>query len=57
MSASPTWRTGADAPSASPPRMTRNSPGLGRQSSSTIPATSSASNSTSGMIVCSAFSW
>ena len=57
MSASPTWRTGADAPSASPPRMTRNSPGRGRQSSSTIPATSSASNSTSGMIVCSAFSW
>ena len=57
MSASPTWRTGADVPNASPARMTKASAGRGRHNSSTIPVTTSASNSTSGMIVCSAFSW
>ncbi len=49
----PTWATGALSPSSSPPATVAFSPGRGRHNSTASPATMSASNHTSGMIVCS----
>ncbi len=57
MKISPTWRTVAEAPRASPAASTIHSRGRGCQSRQTRPATISASNAVSGMIDCSIWSW
>lgn len=57
MKISPTWRTVAEDPSASPAASTIHSRGRGCQSRQTRPATIRASNAVSGMIDCSIWSW
>ena len=57
MKISPTWRTVAEAPRASPAASTIQGRGRGCQSRQTRPATIRASNAVSGMIDCSIWSW
>ena len=54
---SPTWRMVADAPRMKPATAMATGDGRGFQARMTRPATISASNATSGMIVCSIWSW
>ena len=57
MKISPTCRTVAEAPRASPAASTIQGRGRGCQSRPTRPATIRASNAVSGMIDCSICSW